>query len=235
MQLFYCKVITGNSAILSEEESWHCVKVLRKKAGDAISLIDGKGGYYEARITDAHPKACSVEITAAQHEFKKRDYHLHVAIAPTKNMDRIEWFAEKAVEIGVDEISFILCQTSERKVIKIERVIKVVESAVKQSVQAYMPVVNEIVPLKKFIEAQQTAAAVKLIAHCTEENTAGIKQLVAPGKNAVCLIGPEGDFSKEEIALAFNNGFSGLNLGANRLRTETAGLYVCNSLALINS
>ncbi|MFL5753777.1 MAG: 16S rRNA (uracil(1498)-N(3))-methyltransferase [Bacteroidia bacterium] len=235
MQLFYCKNREGNTAVLTEEESWHCVKVLRKKAGDVIHLIDGTGGFYQAILTDAHPKACTVEITSEESNYKKRNYHLHIAIAPTKNMDRIEWFAEKAVEIGVDEISFLLCKASERKVVKTERILRVVESAVKQSIQAYLPRVNELMPFKKFIEEQKNNKAGKLIAHCMEDNAVPLKKLISPGENVLCLIGPEGDFSRDEAELAFQHQYQGLSLGANRLRTETAGLYVCNALAFLNS
>jgi 16S rRNA (uracil1498-N3)-methyltransferase len=235
MQLFLCTNISGNTALLSEEESRHCIKVLRKKNGDTVQLIDGQGGFYTAVIADAHPRSCSLTIISREPNYKKRPYNLHIAIAPTKNTDRIEWFVEKAVEIGVDEISFIQCQASERKVVKTERIVKVVESAVKQSVQAYMPVVNELLPFRKFIEAQKEAKAKKFIAHCMDGDPPHLKNVALPAENILCLIGPEGDFNKEELELAVKIGFSGISLGLNRLRTETAALYVCNVVALINS
>ncbi len=227
MQLFYSTHIINNTIELNGDESWHCIKVLRHKTGDRVQVIDGQGTFYTAAISDAHPKHCILTVTEKIAEYKKRPYTLHLAIAPTKNSDRIEWMLEKAVEAGVDEITFLLCKTSERKIIKTDRLKKVVESAVKQSVQAYLPKINELTDIKKFITNQQNFAGKKLIAHCRNNNTPLLNTILPANTNVLSLIGPEGDFATEEIELALSNNFEAVSLGMNRLRTETAGLYVC--------
>ena len=230
MNIFFAN-ISGKEAVLSEEESWHCVKVLRKKAGDPITVIDGKGQKGEGIISLANPKQCSVSLNNTQHFEPNRNYRLHIAIAPTKNIDRIEWFVEKAVEIGVDEISFIQCKNSERTVIKIDRILKIVESAVKQSLQYYMPQVNELKPLKQL--ADLAKEDLRLMAHCENGNKRPLKTCVEPGKSHLVLIGPEGDFTHEEIEYVSSKKFEGVSLGETRLRTETAALYACNALAVV--
>lgn len=217
-------------AELTAEESWHCAKVLRFKAGDEIGLIDGKGNFYEGQLSVVNEKKCLANITYGPKVQNKHPYYLHLAIAPTKNIDRMEWLVEKAVEIGIDEITFVRCKNSERTVIKEDRLIKIAESAVKQSLQAIIPKIN---PLTNFSDVLKIKSDLKFIAHCEEESKKHLKDFDLKNKSSLVLIGPEGDFTTEEIALAKTSGFSEISLGENRLRTETAGLYVCNVLALI--
>ncbi len=226
-------IIQNNVAILNEDESLHCVKVLRHKVGDIIQVIDGAGMRAIGKIEAAHAKQCAVSLTNKELVPKNRNYYLHIAIAPTKNIERIEWFVEKAVEIGVDEITFIRCKNSERTVVKNDRTRKVAESAVKQSKQAYLPKLNSIVDFNPFMK--NAIADCKLIAHCEEHSKQNIKQYISTNKSTLVLIGPEGDFSKDEIALATSLNYLPVALGESRLRTETAGLYTCNAFALINS
>lgn len=226
-------IIQNNAAILNEDESLHCVKVLRHKVGDTICVIDGNGTRAIGTIEAAHAKQCAVLLSKKEVVAKNRNYSLHIAIAPTKNIERIEWFVEKAVEMGVDEISFIKCKNSERTVVKDDRIKKVAESAVKQSQQAYIPKVNSLVDFKEFIKS--VSSDVKLIAHCEDDEKVNIKKYVSTGKSHVILIGPEGDFTKDEIGIALSSGYQAVSLGENRLRTETAGLYACSALAVLNS
>jgi 16S rRNA (uracil1498-N3)-methyltransferase len=223
--------IEKNLAVLTAEESWHCAKVLRKKNGEKIEIIDGKGNFYQGVLKLVSEKKCVADIISGPVAQKKRNYFLHLAIAPTKQMDRIEWMIEKAVEIGIDEISFIQCKNSERIVIKRERILKIVESAVKQSLQAYLLKVNELVSFKEILE---TKADLNFIAHCFNGDKQHIKQVSFAAKSSLVLIGPEGDFTQEEVTLAIQKGFAGLNLGENRLRTETAGLYVCQAASILS-
>ncbi len=222
--------IKGHTANLTAEESWHCYKVLRHKAGDEIFMIDGKGASYKGVLVTANEKQCTAQINEGPIYQQKRNYYLHLAIAPTKQLDRIEWMIEKAVEIGVDELSFIKCKNSERVNIKIDRIQKIVESAVKQSKQAFIPKVNELTELKTIVK---NTSEIKLIAHCEEEDKEHLKEIEFKNKSVFVMIGPEGDFNNEEIELAKNNGFKALSLGNTRLRTETAGLYVVQALALL--
>jgi 16S rRNA (uracil1498-N3)-methyltransferase len=222
--------ISASLAELTPEESFHCAKVLRFKAGDEVGLIDGKGNFYSGMLTVVNEKKCLVNITSGPKTQNKHPYYLHLAIAPTKNIDRMEWLVEKAVEIGIDEITFIRCKNSERTVVKEDRLIKIAESAVKQSLQAYIPKIN---PLINFTDILKINSDLKFIAHCEEDSKKNLKSFDLKNKNSLVLIGPEGDFSKEEISSARSAGFSEVSLGENRLRTETAGLYVCNAFALI--
>ncbi|WP_317896549.1 16S rRNA (uracil(1498)-N(3))-methyltransferase [Aurantibacillus circumpalustris] len=219
-------------ALMTAEESWHCTKVLRKKVGDTVHLIDGVGNFFEGVLELVSEKQCRVKITQGPRAQPKRNYYLHLAIAPTKQMDRIEWMLEKAVEIGVDEISFIASKNSERTVVKHERVLKIVESAVKQSLQAYLPKINEISSFKDLITT--SVADQKLIAHCYELPKQDIKRISFKDTSTLILIGPEGDFTLEEVELSQKNKFEGLSLGNNRLRAETAGLCVCQAASLLS-
>ena len=196
--------------------------------GQNLDLTDGQGFFYVARITKADPKKCEFEIIDKKGG-GKRDFQIHIAIAPTKNADRIQWFVEKAVEIGVDQISFMLCKNSERKVINIERIEKIAVSAMKQSQQALLPRLISMTPFKEVISS---SADQKFIAYVDNENPKHLKTAAASGKKYLVLIGPEGDFSKEELALAMSLGFEKVSLGQNRLRTETAGLVACQILNL---
>ncbi|MFO0322526.1 MAG: 16S rRNA (uracil(1498)-N(3))-methyltransferase [Bacteroidota bacterium] len=226
-------IIQNNLAILNEEESLHCVKVLRHQVGDTIQVIDGKGTIAIGKIEAAHAKQCAVSLTHKEVMKKPRDYYLHIAIAPTKNMDRIEWFAEKATEIGIDEISFLKCKNSERTVVKTDRIIKVVESALKQSQQAFLPKINEVIIYKEFIK--KDTYDVKLIAHCEKKEKLQLKHFINQNKSYTILIGPEGDFTSQEIKEALDLNYNPISLGISRLRTETAGLFVTNALAYQNT
>lgn len=232
MNLFYTPDIQSQFYQLDEIESKHCVKVLRLKEEDTIHLIDGKGTLYLAKIIDAHPKRCTVECIETHKEFGKRNYKLHVALAPTKNIDRTEWFMEKCTEIGIDEFTPLLCQYSERKIIKLDRLFKVITSAVKQSLKAYHPVLNEITKFSDLVSSNFDGE--KYIAHCYPGEKAHLKNLCKINQNVLVLIGPEGDFSPEEVKLAKENGFIEISLGESRLRTETAGVVACNIVSLAN-
>lgn len=233
MHLFYTPDITSDTYTLNEEESNHCNKVLRLKQGDTVHLIDGVGGLYVAQIAETTKKAVLLNIIDKQQGFGKRNHYLHIAIAPTKNIDRIEWFLEKATEIGIDEITPIICDRSERKIVKEERLEKVVTSAVKQSLTAYHPKINTAIAFKDFIK--QSDAEVKMIAHCIDEdNKQAISELIKPHQKYLILIGPEGDFTPKEIELALQNGYKPVTLGNTRLRTETAGLAACFEVNYIN-
>lgn len=234
MQLFYTPGInpTNTDYFLSEDESKHCIRVLRLGIGDALQLIDGKGGFYEARIVDANPKKTWLQIISVQKEFQKRNHYLHLAVAPTKNMERVEWLLEKATEIGLDEVSFLICQRSERKEVKIDRLNKIVTSAVKQSIKAYHPVLNEAVPFGRFINTGFDGQ--KFIAHCDTGDKISLKHELTPHGKYLILIGPEGDFTQDEVAGALNKGYKAITLGDSRLRTETAALEACFEVNFLN-
>lgn len=233
MHLFYTPDIHGDTYTLNEEESNHCNKVLRLSVGNIVYLIDGKGGLYTAQIIEAKKKAVNLSITHAQREFGKRNHHLHIAIAPTKNIDRLEWFLEKATEIGIDEITPIICERSERKIIKGERLEKVITAAVKQSLTAYHPKLNAASSYQDFIKKDHKST--KLIAHCEADKVRqAIDQLIIPQENYLILIGPEGDFTPKEIELALHTGYKPVTLGSTRLRTETAGLAACFEVNYVN-
>jgi 16S rRNA (uracil1498-N3)-methyltransferase len=233
MHIFYTPDITQNTYTLNEEESKHCVRVLRLTVGTIVNLVDGKGGFYTAEITSDNPKKVSLSILKVETEFHKRNHYLHVAVAPTKNIDRIEWFLEKATELGIDEITPIITDRSERKIVKEDRLNKVITSAVKQSIKAYHPKLNDAISFDAFLK--QPFEGAKLMAHCIDEGEKRyISQLVAPHQKYLILIGPEGDFTPEEVNLALNKGFKALTLGDNRLRTETAALAVCFEINYLN-
>ena len=234
MHLFYTPDISGAEYALSEEESKHAVRVLRLEAGETVQLVDGKGGLYEAKVTAPNPKRCQLEITKTVSEFGKKPYRIHIAVAPTKNLDRMEWFVEKAVEIGIDEISFLKCARSERKELKLDRLEKIAVSAMKQSLKAYLPKLNELSPYKTFL-ANLDSVSNSYIAHLEKGNRTDLKQINASGKSYCVLIGPEGDFTPEEIEMALAKGVKPVTLGESRLRTETAALVACHTLNLLQS
>lgn len=233
MQLFYAPDISGNTYTLNEEESKHCIRVLRLTVGDEITLIDGKGGLFKTRITNPELKRCIVEVYESILEFEKRNHYLHIAIAPTKNIERFEWFLEKATEIGIDEITPLLCEHSERKVINNERLEKIIISAAKQSIKAYIPILNPLTPFKQFIQKNQTGDL--FIAHCATKGLNHLKNEIKPSNQSTILIGPEGDFSTDEITLALTNYYKEISLGTSRLRTETAGVIACHTVNLLNT
>ena len=226
MHVFYTPDIQTN-AELPEEEAQHCVRVLRLTAGDEITLTDGKGNFYRAEISAATNKRCLVNIKETIHQEPLWQGHLHIAMAPTKNMDRNEWSAEKATEIGFDELTFLNCRFSERKVIKNERIEKILISAIKQSLKARLPKLNEMTDFNKFINQEFKA-------HCYEGEKPLLKDVLKAGEDALVLIGPEGDFSEGEVEKAIEQGFTPISLGKSRLRTETAALVACHTLNLLN-
>jgi 16S rRNA (uracil1498-N3)-methyltransferase len=233
MHIFYTPDITQNTYTLNEEESKHCVRVLRLTIGSIVNLVDGKGGFYTAEITSDNPKKVSLSILKVETEFHKRNHYLHIAVAPTKNIDRIEWFLEKATELGIDEITPIITDRSERRVVKEDRLNKVITSAVKQSIKAYHPKLNDAISFETFLK--EPFDGDKLIAHCIDNGEKQyISKLVAPHQKYLILIGPEGDFTPDEVNLALNKGFKALTLGDNRLRTETAALSVCFEINYLN-
>lgn len=234
MELFYSKDMDGSICRLDQDESGHCVKVLRHRAGDEISVIDGCGTLYRCRIITDSPKGVEASVMSSEENWGGHPYRLHLAVCPTKSNDRYEWFVEKACEIGFDELSPVIGEHSERKVLKTARVEKVLISAAKQSLKAAVPIVNEPVSVKEFI-VDAPEDALKLIAYCFEDERVprkSIKDVLedADGKEIIVMIGPEGDFSKAEAELALEHGFIPVHLGASRLRTETAALTAASAV-----
>ncbi len=231
MYIFYEPNFSSNGNILSQEESKHCIRVLRHQNGDTITVMDGKGYSYSAKIVDANPKKCVLEIVETIF-YEPRPFSLHMAVAPTKNIDRYEWFLEKATEVGIEEITPILCEHSERKVIKPERLEKILVSAAKQSLKYYIPKLNPITTIKDFINSNTSENT--FIAHCENTTKKLLKDIYTPNSNSIILIGPEGDFSLSEISLAVENNYKAISLGKERLRTETAALMGCAVVNIIN-
>ena len=248
MHFFYTPDLSSDTYTLDEQESRHCTKVLRLQKGDVIFLADGKGNLHKAEIIDPAPKNCSVKIIDSIKEYGKRNFHLHIAIAPPKNTERFEWFLEKATEMGIDEITPLICQHSERSSVKTERLNKVLISAVKQSLKAYLPRLNEPIMFSKFISGQVSTPGgtsfngQKFIAHCKfsepfekkAQETSHLKNSYQRSSDALILIGPEGDFSNDELILAKEKGFQEISLGNSRLRTETAGIAACSIVNAAN-
>ncbi|SNY99593.1 16S rRNA (uracil(1498)-N(3))-methyltransferase [Flagellimonas pacifica] len=234
MQHFYNPSLDNSfkQFFFSSEESKHIVKVLRKKEGDVLHITNGKGYLFEAEILVADPKKCKAQIISEDKTVPKR-YKLHLVVAPTKMNDRYEWFLEKATEIGIDEITPIICERSERKIIKLERMERVILSAMKQSLQTMLPKLNPPISYNDYL--QQEITGLKFIAHCDEGEKMELKRRVAADKDVTILIGPEGDFSTSEIALAMDNGFVPVSLGNTRLRTETAAIVACSTVSIINN
>lgn len=232
MHLFYTPDLSSSTYTLNEGESKHCIRVLRLTIDEIIYLIDGKGGFFKAKIVDSHPKKCKVEIVESIKEKGKLNYFLHIAIAPTKNIERLEWFIEKATEIGISEITPVICSNSERKTLKIERLEKIMVSAAKQSLTAYMPILNNPVSFNDFMKINFDGE--KYIAHCVDNKKQLFKNSYIIDKPALVMIGPEGDFSDTEISLAMENNYKEISLGNSRLRTETAGIVACNFVSILN-
>jgi len=233
MQIFYVPDMDVDSCTMDETESRHCVRVLRMAEGDRINLVDGKGMYCEGIISDPDPKGCRIKIINRKTDFEKKNYRLHMAVSPLKNPDRFEWFIEKSVEIGVDEFTPLVCRNTEKPGIKKDRINNIIVSAMKQSIKAYRPVLNDPEDFDEFI--CRDFRAVKMIAHCSQStDRKGIKDVYLKGSDAVIMIGPEGDFSEEEIMKAIDNGFIPVHLGTSRLRTETAGVAACSAVYFIN-
>ena len=232
MHIFYTPEISGNTYTLTETESKHCVRVLRLEQGDEITLVDGRGGFFTAEIAEPNPKRCMVNVIKSELDFGQRNFQVHVAIAPTKNIERLEWFLEKSTEIGINRVTPLLCRYSERKEIKADRLEKVMVSAMKQSLKAYLPQLDPLTKFSDFIS--QPFDGQKFIAHCDLQQRDLLKKMVVPNQNYLILIGPEGDFSSEEIELAIKAGFHPVSLGDSRLRTETAGVVACHTFNLLN-
>lgn len=218
--------------MFSSDESKHICRVLRKKEGDFLSITNGRGIRFTAKLIDADTRKCLAQIVERIESIPK-PYRLHMAVAPTKMNDRFEWFLEKATEIGVDEITPILCHHSERKVIKLERMERVIQSAMKQSLQTFLPKLNPMISFEEFIN-KQTKDVMLCIAHCEKDNKKNLQDIIDPGDDVVVLIGPEGDFSSAEIKKAVHNGYQPVSLGNTRLRTETAAIVACTTMALAN-
>lgn len=231
MHVFYTPDIDRTQE-LPEEEAAHAVRVLRLQPGEEVTLTDGKGHFYRAEISIADKKHCLVRVLEKQLQAPLWKNHIHLAVAPTKNMDRMEWLAEKATEIGLDEITFLDCRYSERKVIKTERIEKILVSAIKQSLKARLPLLHSMTDFKQFVA--QPFSGQKFIAHCYKEERQELKDIIHSGEDAVVLIGPEGDFSEEEVSLALSHGFIPITLGPSRLRTETAALVAVHIINLLN-
>ena len=234
MQLFYNENITEDTKqfTFDRTESRHIVRVLRKKIGDQLFITNGKGVLFTSEIAIADDKKCIANIISVDEKSKPWNYHLHIAIAPTKNIDRFEWFLEKATEIGVDEITPLKCERSERKNIKSDRLEKIIESAMKQSLKFHLPKLNPLISFSEFINKDFESDL--FIAHCEKTDRQTLKTSLQPKQDVIILIGPEGDFSKSEIGKAIQHDFTPITLGESRLRTETAGVVATNMISYIN-
>lgn len=233
MQLFYNGILNSDDKQIrfSKEESRHIIKVLRRSVGDQLYITNGKGELFTAEITIADIKNCVANVLSVETK-TPRPYKLHMAVAPTKSNDRFEWFLEKATEIGIDEITPIICENSERRVVKAERFEKIVQAAMKQSLSCFLPKLNPAIPFNTFID--QSIDGFKFIAHCEEGHKTTFKSEIQAGSHITILIGPEGDFSAKEIKRAIQCFFDPVSLGSSRLRTETAAIVACHTVAIIN-
>jgi len=233
MQIFYCEDISGDKAVFSREESGHCLRVLRMRRGDTLTFTDGRGNLYDGVIATDDPKGMSVTITSAKSDPLPGKYRLHVAISPLKNEDRLEWFVEKAVEIGVDVITPVICSRSEKKRIRRERLEGIIISAMKQSGLCILPRLEEPETAEEF--TRRPAKGKRIIATCDSSfDRRGITEAFNRGDNVTILIGPEGDFTPEEVKAAISAGYVPVHIGTGRLRTETAGIAACCSVYLAN-
>jgi 16S rRNA (uracil1498-N3)-methyltransferase len=233
MQIFYCGEISKGKALFSREESRHCLKVLRMREGEEITFTDGRGNLYQGVINSADPSAMSATVSSVRHEYGKRAYRLHIAISPLKNDDRLEWFIEKAVETGIDEITPLLCARTEKSRIRRERLEGLILSAMKQSVKSYLPQLNNPIRFNDFIAG--VYAGKRIIASCDQAvERIPVTSSFSRGDDVVMMIGPEGDFTAEEVTAALRSGFQPVHIGPSRLRTETAGIVACCSVYLSN-
>ena len=234
MQLFYNSDISIETSQITFDkiESKHIVRVLRKKENDILKITNGKGFLFDVKIIVPSDKKCIAEVIASEEKPKPWNYYLHIAIAPTKLNDRIEWFLEKATEIGIDEITPIICQNSERRVVKLERFEKIIQSAMKQSLKFTLPKLNAPIKLNDFLKQEFDGQV--CIAHCEEQEKTLLQSVVKPSEKTTILIGPEGDFSTQEIEKCLTKNFTPISLGESRLRTETAALVALNTVSFIN-
>jgi 16S rRNA (uracil1498-N3)-methyltransferase len=233
MQLFYTTDIQGDRLTLGEEESRHCLQALRKRRGDVITVVDGLGGFYEAVIEQTEKRSCTCRIQR-RWRGEENDPVLHIAIAPTKNINRLEWFLEKATEIGIQQITPIVCRYSERKAIRADRLEKILLSAMKQSQRSVLPGLSPLTTFEDLVNRESAGTGQKFIAYIDENVKEHLRQNYASGRDVCILIGPEGGFSVEEVALAVEHGFQPVHLGKYRLRTETAGIVACHTVNLMN-
>ncbi len=233
MQLFYNPTIDEHQAsfVFDKEESKHIIKVLRKKEGDTLHVTNGLGFLFTTQITIASDHKCTVKIIASEKQDAAK-FKLHLAVAPTKMNERYEWFLEKATEIGIHQITPIICDHSERKVVKTERFHKIIETAMKQSLHCYLPKLNDPMTFQEFLKIEKSGQL--FVAHCEQTDKKSLKSELKPNEDVLILIGPEGDFSVKEIQLAVANNFIPVSLGTTRLRTETAAIVACHSAVLIN-
>lgn len=233
MHIFYSDLYDNGIFTLDESESIHLSRVLRLSAGDAATVINGSGSLFDCRVIEAGKKLAKLEVISVTEDYKKRNYYLHIAIAPTKSIDRFEWFIEKSVEIGIDKITPLICERSERRITKTQRSRKIIISAMKQSIKASNTIVSDAVSFDKIIDNCKESN--RFIAHCNglgkQEKLNG---LIKPGSDGLVLIGPEGDFTCDEVNKALDKGFKEINLGPSRLRTETAGIIACSMYYFIN-
>ncbi len=235
MIIFFCNNIQGDFAYFSEEETKHCTQVLRKKTGDTVQFIDGVGYWYEGQISEAGKRQVVIKISKKQLGTDHTGFHLHLAVAPLKSMDRFEWFLEKATEIGVDEITPLLTENTERSKLRYDRLEKIILSAAKQCLRTRLPKLNELVDFEDFMKTFETnPPGARFIPHCHTANLPHLKNNCPAGADVTVLIGPEGDFSLEEVQLAVARGFMEVGLGDNRLRTETAAIVACHTIHLVN-
>lgn len=234
MQLFYSTLVQDQIIFLEDQEARHCTQVLRKQIGDQISVTDGQGNLYHTELHKASKNQCELLIQETIPSPPHLPY-LHMAIVPTKNIDRVEWFIEKATELGINEISLILADHSERKKIRYDRLEKLLIAAMKQSLNLHLPKLNDLTPFSDWINAYSTEnTTLKFIPHCYDGAKSTLKAVYQPGQDALVLIGPEGDFSKVEVDLAESKGFQAISLGQTRLRTETAAISVCAFINWMN-
>ena len=236
MDFFFSNDINNQTIILDNYESRHCIKVMRHKVGDLIKIVDGLGNLYSGNLVSFNKNSCAIQINDKTENYKKRNQHIHIGISPIKNQDRLEWFIEKSVEIGIDEITLIDCDRTLRKKIKIDRLNKIAITAMKQSLKAYIPKINDVISVNDFIMYNQNSS--KFICHLDNDDRRDVfyyKDDIKKYKNVSILIGPEGDFSASEIELAVDNDFLCVTLGNSRLRTETAGIVACHLFNLMNS
>ncbi len=232
MDLFFSEDIRPPLIILPPEESNHCIRVLRLRKDDPGGVINGKGVLFHCVIVEENPRSCKLEIVSKEVFEKTGQTSVHIAIAPTKNSDRFEWFLEKATEIGIDEITPVICEHSERRKVNAERSRKVLISAIKQSQKVFLPVLNSHCTFKELLEKQ--IPGMKFIAWCGTGKEESLATLYKKGSSATILVGPEGDFSPEEVSSAIKAGWIPVSLGSSRLRTETAGVVACHTINLIN-
>ncbi len=235
MNLFYTTHIDEGYLLLPEEEARHAVQVLRYRQGDALHAVDGHGRYFVATVEETGKKYCRARILEEQADYGKRSFRLHLAIAPTKNISRFEWFLEKATEIGIDLITPLQCEHSERNKLRLDRLERILLAALKQSLKAYLPKLHPLTPFKKFLTNPENAAyPARFIAQAKAGAGAPLRDNYTPQQDVLILIGPEGDFSEAEITLAREQGYQAVSLGPSRLRTETAGIVACHTVNLLS-